>query len=94
MVAPCTALSGGELHTTDAAVPQLFHPYGVIYICGILAKNHPNSQTFPSWQGWISFPGSALPDRVYYESVVGIIPGNTAMGIGYQVAKFTHTWSV
>ena len=41
-----------------------------------------------------SFPGLvSSDDAVDSDSVMGIKPGDSSVGIGYQVDKITHTWS-
>ena len=60
-----------------------------------LAESHPIPP--PSLNGGegCSIPSLVLSDdKVDSESVVGIKPGDSGMGIGYQVDEFTHTWSV
>ena len=94
VAAPSTALSRWEPHDSYSGVPQPSQLYDGAYSFGGLAESHP--LPLPSLHSgeWSSFQGLVpSSDRVNSESAVGIKPGESGVVIGYQVDKFTHTWS-
>ena len=91
VAAPSATLGRGKPSATHSAVPQ---PYGGAYSLGGSVESH--SIPLPSLHDGegSSFPGLVpSDDEVHSESVMGIKPGDSSVVIGYQVDKFTCTWS-
>ena len=60
-----------------------------------LGRDSLDPSAFPTWQGEVFFPGGIPPDDSgNAESVMGIIPGDSGVVMGYQVDECIHTWSV
>ena len=94
VVAPSTALSKKEPSATQSAIPQPSHLYGGADSFGGLAESHLIPP--PSLHGGegSSFLGLVPSDNmVYFESVIGIKPGDSGVVIRYQIDEFTGTWS-
>ena len=93
VAAPSNTLSRGEPSATQSAVPQPSHLYGGAYSFGAWQRVA-QSSTFPTWWGWVSFPGLVpCDDTVDSESMMGVKPGHSGEVIGCQVDEFTCTWS-
>ena len=91
VTAPSATLGRGKPSATHSAVCQLF---GGAYILGDSVESH--LIPLPSLHGRerSSFPGLVpSDDAVNSDSVMGIKPGDSNVGIGYQVDEFTRTWS-
>ena len=86
--------SVGGPSATHSAVPQPSHLYCGAYRLRGLTESHPIPVPFLHDGEGYSFPGFVpLDDTVNSESVMGIKCGDSGVVIGYQVDKFTHTWS-
>ena len=84
----------GKLHATHSVVHQPFHPYGGAYNFGGLAEGYLIPPLSLHHGEESSFPGTAPHnDMVHSKSLEGIKPGDSGVMIGYQVDKFTCTWS-
>ena len=91
MAAPSATLGRGDPSATHSAVPQ---PFGGAYSLGGSVERH--LIPLPSLHDGegSSFPGLVpSDDAVDSDSVLAIKPADSSMVIGYQVNKFTHTWS-
>ena len=94
LAVPYTTLSRWSLMLLNLLFPN--HP---IYMVGHTALGPWQRVTpipQPSLHGGEGsyFPGLVpSDDTVDSESVMGIIPGDSGVVIGYQVDEFTHTWS-
>ena len=91
MLAPSATLGRGEPSATHSAVPQ---PFGGAYSLGDSLESHLILPPSLHDGEQSSFPGLVpSDDMVDSESVMGIKPGDSGVGIGYQVDEFTGTWS-